>query len=205
MKKTFFAISLVLITVHVCAQEQFFRSKGGMSLFYASGLEKGDTTFSVGIGFTFKPGISIGIASTQLGEQTKPLLMAGFYSQPKDLNRYIRGGATVSYSGSSFVTMWGLNGQISQMLNAQKNFPTSLDLGMSILNVSFKKQDNYLIDIQDEMLPVLSAGISQALAANGIVTPFFSIGISHELNHSITSYSFAIGLNLNFDGSHRKD
>nr|WP_321407156.1 hypothetical protein [uncultured Carboxylicivirga sp.] len=193
----FLALSLFGLT----AQEQFFRNKGGFSMFYGGSVSDGTTANSVGMGLVLQPGITLSLASAQLDDETKPMFSLGYLSAHKEENNFTRGGASLSYTSSRLVTIWGFGMSASKLFRAQSGTPTSLDLGVNILNFSFKDQEYLLITPPDELIPAISVSVSQAFFSKSIATPVFSIGVSHELSHSTTMFLFSLGLNLNFDGN----
>ena len=170
------------------------------SFFYGSSLSSEESANTLGLGFAFKPGITCSIATTQLDDETNPMISLGYISKHKEENSYSRVGISASYASSSLLKVWGFHGQISQLLHAQKNFPTSVDLSLSILNFSFNEQDNYLYEQPNQMVQVINFGVNQAFLAKGNVTPILGIGLNHEFNNSTTMFMISFGVNLNFDG-----
>lgn len=193
-------ILTLLCSLPMKAQEEFLRPGGGMSLAYSHANSPEISTNAMGVNFTFKPGLSIGVASQQLGSETKPLFMAGFITDHKELNAYKRLGINVSYCGSNTVNSFGIHGSIAQLFNAQKNYPTSISLNFSAVNFVFKESSNYYFSEPAQLVPVVALALTQALAANSTLMPFLGIGLGHELKNNTSSFMLSIGLNLNFDG-----
>jgi len=200
MKQIIPILLLTFVTYHLSAQEQFFRERGGFSFLYGSAYTQGENSNVFGFSAAFNPGIVLSIGSIELGEESNTMFSAGYLSKHKDLNRYVRGGLSLSYASSGRINIRGFSVQSSNMINAQKDYPTSIDFGVSIFHLSMKDKQKYGYTIPNELVPSVNVGLSQAFKANGNIAPILGVGLAHDLNQSITSFSFSLGFNLNFDG-----
>lgn len=200
MHKTISVIFFILIVHLVSGQEEFLRPKGGFSLAFSQAYSNDMSESSIGASLTFKPGLSIGIASQKLGNETTPLFMAGFISDHKEANSYIRGSVMLSYAGSSIISSFGVHVAIAQLINAQKGHPTSVSANLSVVNFSFKENSNSQFSEPSQLVPVVGLAITQGLLAGKTASPFLGLGLAHETKNNTTSFMLSLGLNLNFDG-----
>ncbi len=200
MKKIIIALFLASLVSHLSAQEEFLRPGGGITPVLSYSQSSDYSSNSLGLSITFKPGISIGIASQELAEETKPMFMIGYLSKHKELDSYIRGGIYLTYASSSVVNSFGVHGSLSQLFNAQKSYPTSVSANLSAVNFKFKESAGMFNSEISELVPVVGLSVTQAFLANSTASPFLSVGVGHETKNSTTAFMFSVGLNMNFDG-----
>jgi len=209
MKKIILSSLVLMLSVHLIAQEEFFRNKGGMSLLYgySHNKELGDFN-SLGMAFTFKGGFSIGVASLELADEIKPQLHLGFLSAHKDKRFYMRNSMQLTYVSGAYARVIGANLGLSYLLNGNKQFPSSLNGVLSLNHINYKDQVNnawhYSVTPQSEIVPVVGFAINQAFFAREVFTPYLGVGMGHDLNHNTSSLLLSFGINVNFNGKEKE-
>ncbi len=201
--KSFLILFIMFIGItNAKAQEEFFKDMGGLSLAYGhSSVSEGSELNSFGASLVFNQGFTLGISSQQIGDETCPQFHAGFMRRWLDYDSFTRPFFYLSYVSSSYVSIISGNMGFSYLVNAQKKCPTSFSGIINLSNISYKDQyDNPYnsSSSESEFVPVVGFVVNQALWANSIITPYVGLGIAYDLNYDNSSYSIALGINLNF-------
>jgi len=203
--RKYIIVLLVLMSVIPCmGQQEFYRDKGGMSLMYSSAhLQDGGTSGSYGASMSFKGGFTAAIASAEIGDETKPQVMAGFISKPTTSKpAYARSSVMVSYLSVGSANIVGVNTGLAYLINAQRQFPTSINGGLAI-NYIFKNTDGGSFDNEasgSNLVPIANIAVTQALFNRSTLTPFLSTGLGYDLTNSQSFWMVGLGVNVNFNG-----
>jgi hypothetical protein len=188
-------LCLIMGFSSVYGQQQFLREDGGLSVLYGLGkVENSDVVGAFGALMSFRGGYSLGIAQFTIENTTYPRFIMGMVGKSKETDAYIRGSILGSYVNTSMASVIGFNGEIFYLINAQQDYPTSFDCGIS-LNYLDSKNSN-----PSELLPIASIGINQSVFLNQTLTPYFGVSIGYDLKNSMANWSVGFGINLNFGG-----
>ncbi|MGQ1788393.1 MULTISPECIES: hypothetical protein [unclassified Saccharicrinis] len=204
MKNTALLLFLVLLSMDIIAQEEFFRDKGGLSLIYGlSNAEGSDSHNSVGASIAFRSGLIVGLSSQQIADETKPQFHFGFQRKPMRKDSYTRPGFIFSYVKGSGIRAIGSTLGLSFLINAQEQSPTSITGILGITSITIKEEHHGFprnLSTHSETIPIIGIGLNQALGAQEAISPIIGVGIARDLNYGITSFSFSLGLNFSFNG-----
>lgn len=196
----FFLLS-VLLANNSIAQEEFYRNKGGMTFNYGHSSNNVTGHFNtVGAGIMLKNGIAFGISNQPILDEVKPQIYLGYLSKHKDEDFYARCGVVLNYLSSPKAKIIGGGFNCSYILNAQKQFPTSINGVFGINHFSVKNNDDYRVLDDSQMVPTAGLIFNQAFFNNYSCTPYVGVGLGYQLSDQITSYLVSFGLNINFNG-----
>jgi len=192
MKQLIAAIALLLLiskTTTLCAQEEFFGNRNGLSLSYSTGIKQDEK--SVGASLYIKNKMLIGINTVTVYNRTYPFFSVLACPHWGDnLNRLKFGyGITYGYVEENHII--GLNLLFSQPFMAESNFPLSIQGSIAVSTV-LNKYDNSQFDLY----PAVGIGYTQAFFAGNQVYPLIGLSYSYDLNGNADQFSAHLGINI---------
>lgn len=193
----------MLFSTLIKAQEEFYGSNTGLTLYHSRGEYKGYTLQNTGLGVHFKSGLMFGLSSEENSNLTINKLSFGKMSQvggslqnPLKLYVGLLGG-----SANSNVYLVGMNFGMTKVFFVDKNFPFSISGGL-ILNIFFLEQrdiiNNYESDWHSDASVGYLFGFTQAFGAQNRLTPV--VGLSYQTipeEDDVLMFNFGLNIKLN--------
>lgn len=192
MKQLIAAIALLLLiskTTTLCAQEEFFGNRNGLSLSYSNGIKQDEK--SVGASLYIKNKMLIGINTVTVYNRTYPffsVLACPHWAENTGIPKFGY-GLTYGYVEENHII--GLNLILTQPLLTESKFPLSIQ-GSIIVSAVLNNFNNRQFDLY----PAVGLGYTQAFFAGNQVYPLIGLSYSYDLNGKADQFSAHLGINV---------
>lgn len=190
--KLFLILLLLVSSINIYSQEEFFGDQNGISAFYLNGLgSKYSDANAAGVSAYFKKGFGVACGYVSEADRSSAVIGLSYFFKDK-LNE-----SPVVALGISYVPgydMAQINFEVFKTLFVKSGFPASLSGGVS-MNILQSKNDNTFSDLNI----VFGLDYTQAFFAKSKIYPFTKISYASVLLDSNYMFSATIGLNFKLE------
>lgn len=180
---------LIIASLNVYGQEEFFGNRNGLSAFYLNGLgSKHSDASAAGVSAYFKNGLGISGGYVNNGYETSPIISLGYFVKDK-LNVYPGLVLSASYVPVYDMAQLGFAG--IKTLFVQSSFPSSISGGVTV-DIEPAEHDKSFSDIN----AVVGLDYHQAFFAKKRIYPYAGISFAYVPFGENYMFSAMAGLNI---------
>ena len=184
---------IVLASIQLVGQQEFFKDKNGISAGYAPALGSGTPyDYALATGFYMKNGLAVEVGLQQVDVLSVPIVSVGYFIKQKDGKNLASPNFGLSYGYTEEYHLFALNFGVSSCFFREARFPFVLD-GKISFQPYFGNKEKHPLTVGY----VVGLGYTQALYRNKIAYPFVGVQYGYDLTDDISMGSLLVGMNIN--------